>query len=401
MKLLGNLCLLILLAVVSTGESLANEDDVEAGTWIERFQFYGHVSIAYSEATSTGLPGDLPSEAILGLSQDGSLDYRNVALQLRFNASDRHHFVLQLSHQRLADSVLEQVSDAVEVDWIFWDWRIGQETHVRLGRLPTPAGLFNEVRDVGTVLPFFRPAFSFYREGSIFSDSVDGVGLSHRFFAQSEWALETNLYAGEFEVFEQGSGVDDDFLKVDASDAIGAQLWLSTPVDGLRFGIGALRWDVSEESQFNPTEATWESWYASIEADFERWVLRSEYRVVELPFQTSIGASGQAEVVATYWQVGWRPVDRLAFYLQSELTDIQQRSSIYLGGSFETDERDDVGFAVNYAYRPNLVFKAEYHEQKFELAVSSPVFTSEGLRVRFDTLDADNEYLIAGVAISF
>ena len=179
---------------------LSAEENPTKNPWVDRFEIHGHLSVAYTEATATGLPGTLPSDDILGLSEDGSFDFRNAALQVRFSAADNHQLVLQLSHQKLGDSVLEQVNNDIEVDWLFWDWQIGPRTDLRLGRLPTPAGLFNEVRDVGTVLPFFRPAFNFYREGSLFSETVDGVGITHRFFDDSDWSLEANLYAGEFEI---------------------------------------------------------------------------------------------------------------------------------------------------------------------------------------------------------
>lgn len=379
----------------------ADEASTDKASWLDRFELHGHLSVAYAEASSDGLEGDLVSDAILGLSEDGSADYRNAALMLRFRAADRHTFVAQLSHQNLADSVLGQVTDDVEINWLFWDWQIGTYTRLRLGRLPTPAGIFNEVRDVGTVLPFFRPAFNFYREGSLFSESIDGVSLSHQLFTDTSWQLEATVYFGEFEVFEQGAGIATEIFQVDADNALGTQLWLDTPLDGVRLGVGTLRWDVSEESQFNSTEATWESWYASVDASFQKWELRSEHRVVELPFETRLGILGEAEVTATYFQVGWHATDQLSFYAQSELTDINQRSDVYLGGSFDLDERDDVGIAVNYAFRPSMVAKVEFHWQDFELTETVPIFTDEGLRIRIESFDVDNEYFIAGLAFSF
>ena len=378
----------------------ADEGD-PATSIFDDLEIHGHLSWAYAEASSTTFDGQVPSDQILGLSEDGSFDYRNAALQFRYRASERHLFVLQLSHQKLADSVLETVGNEIEVDWLYWDWSLGTDTRLRVGRLPTPAGIFNEVRDVGTVLPFFRPAFNFYREGSLFSETVDGVGLSHRLFAESQWPLQVDIYGGEFEVFEQGTGLDDEFSEIEADDAVGLQFWLDTPISGVRLGLGALRWDVSEESQFNPVETTWESAYASVEADFDRWVLRAEYRILELPFETTFAVGGDARVEATYWQVGWRPTERLSIYLQYELTDVRQESDLYLDGSYESDDRDDIGIAINYALRPNFVLKAEYHEQDFELTVSRPLFTEDGLRIGFDLLESGNEYVILGFATSF
>ena len=322
---------------------LLAEDTEPNNSWVDRLEIHGHLSVAFTEATSTGLSGTLPSDEILGLSEDGSFDFRNAALQVRFAAADNHNFVLQLSHQKLGDSVLEQVNDDIEIDWLFWDWQIGPRTDLRLGRLPTPAGLFNEVRDVGTVLPFFRPAFNFYREGSLFSETVDGVGITHRFFDDSAWSLEANLYAGEFEIFEQGSAVDDDFIEVNASDAVGVQFWPQHSLEwcALRSWRIALRRRGRKPVQPHRNHLGDLVTPASKRISIAGFCVRS-IGSSSFPFRLRSGPVETSDVAATYWQLGWRPSDRWSAYLQGELTDIEQRSAIYVGGSFETDDRDDL-----------------------------------------------------------
>ncbi|MEM9593576.1 MAG: hypothetical protein AAGD06_04910 [Acidobacteriota bacterium] len=377
-------------------------DEAESSNWKDRFQLHGHLTTSYADSSPSGAGSRFAEEAQIGIPEDGTFDYRVAALQLRYTAAADHTFLVQLSHRSLGDSVLDEVTDEVELDWLFWQWQVGESTRLRVGRFPTPAGIFNEIRDVGTLLPFFRPSFNFYREGSIFSETTDGIGVSHRFNADSEWAVDADLYYGEYDVIEQDTGLGNEIVEVGVDNAIGGQMWLNTPVEGLRIGLGGLRWDVGPESQFNLEEATWESWYASIDGSFERYVARAEYRQVQTPFVSlPFIPSGQADLDIYYWQLGWRPTPKLAFYLQSEFSEFEQTAEIYVGGSTQLNNRRDDGVAVNYFFRPNVVLKAEYHEQAMDAVQSEPIFLPEGLRLQVNSERFENDYSVLSLSVSF
>lgn len=53
----------------------------------------------------------------------------------------------------------------VKLDWAFYERKLGQDTSIRVGRIPQPMGLLNETRYVGTLLPFYRAPYNFYQEG--------------------------------------------------------------------------------------------------------------------------------------------------------------------------------------------------------------------------------------------
>ena len=374
----------------------------ETSTWTEKFQLHGHITTAYADFQIDKPRNLFVEESILGIPEDGTFDYRMAALQLRYVPNNQHSAVLQVSHRRFGESILLDVEDDVELDWLFWRWNLANTTTLRVGRFPTPAGIFNEIRDVGTLLPFFRPSFNFYREGGLFSETVDGLGVHHTFFGSRAWSLDTDVYAGEFDVTEQTQGIGAGVREVGAEDAVGAQIWLNSPIVGLRFGLGGLRWDVGPESGLNPIETTWESWYASVDGSFDRWVVRAEYRNLELPVDVgTVFTDGRAELDFYYWQIGWHATPELSFFFQSEYADFTQFHDSLVGGKFSYNNRRDEGIAVNYRIRPTVVAKAEVHKQRLDDFSGAPVFTDEGLRFRIDNESFESEYWIVSLSYSF
>jgi hypothetical protein len=56
----------------------------------------------------------------LGINDNGTADYRTAALQFRYAVTDQDQLVLQLSHERLGDSKINDLHDDVEWDWAFY-----------------------------------------------------------------------------------------------------------------------------------------------------------------------------------------------------------------------------------------------------------------------------------------
>ena len=385
-------------SVPSSGETTET-----ASYWDRHFSLHGFLTLGYADLGVQTKGVRSADEVVLGLEEDGSFPYGNGALNLRFDPSENHSFILQVAVSDLGDSPVDDVGEDVELDWLFYQWQINPTTRLRVGRQPVAAGIFNELRDVGVVLPFFRPAFVFYREGAIFSETVDGVGLSHRFFDGSDWSLDADVYYGTFEVLEQGTEINQQIVQVDVTNALGAQLWLSTPVDGLRFGLGALRWDVGEESSFSREEETWKSWYASIDGVFNRFVVRSEYRRVDFDIVSEVDGSLLGVALDSYyWQLGWLVTEKLRTFVQVEYFDAATIAPFYVGGEARSRGRKDSGAVISYDFLPNLVLKAEYHEVENDVfARNDLVFGPDGVQVQavFDKLESD--YTILSLAMSF
>lgn len=391
------------------GAATAQEADSEgaptglAAYWKEHVVVHGYLSLGFADLDLDAGNARSSDEAILGLEEDGSFPYGNAALNIRYDPSQRHAFILQVEASELGDSPADDARDGVELDWLFYQLQINDRTRLRIGRQPAPAGIFNELRDVGVVLPFFRPSFIFYREGAFFSETIDGIGVFHQLVRGRKWDLSLDAYFGEFTILEQGVGFREEVPEVDASDALGFQLWLGTPVDGLRFGLGGLRWDVSEESLFSREEANWTSWYASVDADLERFVARAEYRWAEVEvFPITSPATIDVELDLYYVQLGWRATSRLSFHAQLEVADFEQRAAFLVDGVTRTRDRQDAGVSVVFSLRPNVVFKGEYHDVVSELSTGNEiVFGPTGPMLRAMVRDFDSAYSILSLALSF
>ncbi len=239
----------------------------------EEIRLFGHLTQAYG-VSSKG--------SILGTTEGGTTDLRNVAVQFRWEKSERDSVVVQLSHEQRGDDIFAPARDEVEVDWAFYERRLGEYSTLKVGRLNVPLGIYNEVRDVGTLLPFFNLPISIYAGVLSSAETVDGVSIAHTFAPRSEWALDVELYHGGWDTFQQRVDVDSKFgivnLDARAEDALGVQLWLDTPIQGLRFGVGTLTWLLSGPLTAPGTRDRWDTYHASIDASGDRWVLRAERR---------------------------------------------------------------------------------------------------------------------------
>ncbi|MCH9648349.1 MAG: hypothetical protein K0U98_08925 [Deltaproteobacteria bacterium] len=394
-----------LLAAEEEQDSEGTEAEAKGSYWKDHFRLHGYLTTAYQELDpDEDRPFETSDQLVLGLDEDGTFDYRIAALQLRYDPTPKNTVIVQLSHRKLGNSPLtEDIDEDVELDWAFYQFRFTDNTSVKVGRVPTPVGIFNEYRDVGTLLPFFRPSFNFYREGSFVSETVDGVLLSHRIGATSDWGLDIDAYYGEWDHLEAGSARNDAVTQADVSDGYGAQFWLRTPVEGLRFGLGGQSYTVSEASGFNNAEADWDSWYASIDAVFEKLIARAEYKWLEFPVDNSVFVGGEAEIINYYFQLGWLFNDKFSLYGQQEFGDVEQ-DAIGFASPAEFNQREDLGFSLVYSILPNLVLKAEYHEQAYELAgFPFPVFDSSGafLGIEIPFTEFEDEYSIISLSVSF
>jgi hypothetical protein len=391
-------------APAATEASDSQTSSSASSFWNDHFALHGYLTLAYADAELVVGPELLTAdEVMLGIEEDGSFPYGNAAVNLRFDPSPRHSFTLQVAAAELGASPIDDFQGELELDWLFYQAELTDRTWLRLGRHPVPAGLFNEVRDVGVILPFFRPSYVFYREGSLLTETVDGIALTHQSFAERPWGLEATVYYGEFDVLQQGLGFFNEVAEEEAEDAIGTQLWISSPIESLRFGVGASQWDLNDPNpSIGSDESEWKSWHASAEYLTDRWTLRSEYRRIKADFFVGGGPLLGAHSHNYYIQVGARISPRVSVYVQPERSDVEQVGPIYAAVEKFRDLQD-VGFSLVFEATPNLVFKAEYHDVETEIGVATEVVPGGpfGFQQRsiFDTFNSS--YSIASVSLSF
>jgi hypothetical protein len=319
----------------SAGAQEAPPPDVaeEAQTPALKISIHGYLSQAY--ARSNG-------HQMIGISEQGTTDYRAAAIQVRADITDHDAFIVQLSHERLGESPLMAFHKDVELDWIFYEHAFGDST-VKVGRVQIPFGIYNEVRDVGTILPFYRPSLDFYGEGSFNSETVDGIVLSHTFGPWGAWSLDGDLHYGDF----QFVGSDTEYFLSDARGSRGLELWLQTPVPGLRIGAGAMRFDVHDTRQPSNLYVPWSVYHVSATATFGRLAADTEY---------SCWDEGKWGWETFYVHLGYELTERLTLNGQLDTAHLEVKDV-----DFRKEADNDKAFGIDYAFRPDLVLKAEHH----------------------------------------
>lgn len=296
---------------------------------------------------------------IEGIPEDGTTDYRTLALQFRYAITLDDVLVVQLQNESRGESLVDEVRDEIEVDWAFYEHRFNESAGLRLGRVRVPLGIYNEIRDVGTLLPFFEPPEGIYSDGLFTQESVDGAALYYQLTPAAGWRLTLDGYYGEW---DRQLVLPTD-VQVDLSHAdggAGLQAWLETPVDGLRFGLGGLRYDVSGSLYNLEDEDTWKLLVASLDATFDRWIARAEYMDASYSLLvSSVLAFDDGSYESYYGQLGYRLTDHWTLWGQYDVGDVRLAGSH--APTTEIDLLEDYAVSVTFAPRSEILFKAEAH----------------------------------------
>lgn len=300
----------------------------------------------------------------LGIPARGTTDYRTAALQFRYDMTDRDAFVLQVSHERYGLSPLNNFRSDVALDWAFYQRRVGDHTMVRVGKIKMPFGIYNEIRDVGTLLPLYRPPLSHYGELAYSSETLNGVAVGHRLPLGDRWAVSVDGFVGGWEYLQFDL---ETMAQVDRGT--GLQAWVETPVTGLRAGVGG-RWFSASNIAMTPPDQRdkLEIWQGSLDGQFQRFMVRAE------------GYTGTFRDATYQSYTGWfrGAYAQFGLHLTRQLTVIGQADIMRIGielpnpqpplpaGPLTTDwtADRDIALAVRYAASPHLVLKLEGHRYR-------------------------------------
>lgn len=347
----------------------------EKSSLASRFKFFGYINVAYGETDHHQYRGATPN---------GTFDFRSAALQGRFEANPDNEVVIQLANESVGDSPSDALRDDLELDWLFFRHRFKNGTSVRLGRVPLPIGIYNEIKDVGTALPFFRPSDNFYGEGTWTSDSVDGIVITHNFETGAGWNFDLDLYYGEWERIES-DGNGRRYAKADISDAVGIFTWVNTPWNGLRVGFGY--------NQFTATGGAFLAPGVSDDENTRYFSLDGAWDPVTLRFEAS-----RRNFTGGYWQPYYAELG-LQVAAKWKVNALYDVGKLYYAipffATFDGDIEELWGLAVNYEIRPGWVAKLEHRWTKTLGQVED-----RSLNMFFDQ-PLDIELTLVSVAVSF
>lgn len=309
--------------------------------WISRLSIHGYLSQAYAVSDD---------HQILGIPTEGTTDYRDLALQLRYDQDKANIFIVQLRQERLGDSPKSRGD--VELDWAFYQRNISDRLSLKAGRIPLPLGIFNEAGGAGTTFPFFRPPNEFY-ERQYTSKTLEGFLGSMTLGGPAGWSFDLDAYGGQWALDQFGGD------RADAREAFGAQIWANTPLQGVRIGGGAYRCTVEPR---DGVAADYLMVHGSIDADLDRWRLATEYLSGNLDYY--------GRYHAYYGQVGYQFTKRVSVHARGAVARMKLPGNGY---TITPKLSDDVGIAINYALHPALIFKLEGHTNEGLLREDAPL----------------------------
>lgn len=342
---------------------------------------HGYLTQGYADAT------DLP---IYGIGTGGTTDYRALALQFRHGIGSNSSLVAQLSHRRLGTSAIQATEPDVALDWGFFQTRL-EGFSIRAGKVPMPRGLFNEVRDVGVILPFFRASKAFYSEGV---ETIDGLSVRRNFDIGGGFGFEGTAYTGEFTTQVEFVGTEGlEVLNDRLSDAVGLHGQVSTPVPGLRFTGDYIFAEYDDASDFA-------LWTASGDYSGDRVFARAEYQLVDI---SDPAGADQTEYLAWYAQAGFGVTSKLWVNAQYEANDITAFQALpsppFPSPELQYDNIRDVAVGLLYQFSPMLVLKAEYHDfEGYQLDVPTlPLDPGTGAALP----PGETQYFIVSVSAAF
>jgi hypothetical protein len=333
-----------------------------APDWLAKLSIHGYVNQAWA------ISEDHP---IYGIPTSGTTEYRDLALQFRYDPNRRNAVVLQLRHQRLGDTTPER--DPVELDWAFYQHSFSDRLSLKAGRIPLPLGIFNEAGGAAATSPFFRPPNEFY-ERRYTSKTLEGVLGSVTIGDAAGWSFDVDGYAGRWALDQWYSDE-----QADATNAWGAQVWANTPITGVRIGAGAYRCDVEP---YGGDQADYLMLHASVDADFDRWRFATEY------------LSGNLETYgryrAAYAQAGVQLTEKFSMHARGAVGTIEIPT---YGHDLKSDLSQDFGLSLNYAVHPSILLKVEGH--------TNDGLLREDVPRNFYDPPTQTRYFIASVVASF
>lgn len=308
---------------------------------LEKLQIHGYLTQGYADANGLSLNG---------ISKHATADYRVAALLFRYDLTANDHFTIQLRSRRLGTNPLKSIEPAINANWIYYEHKFeGAGVVAKAGIIPAPRGIFNEIRSVGTLLPFYRAPTNLYPEGF---EAVDGASLYRSFNLKSAGSFEATAYYGGFDNASAtfpATGAAPVTSIARYEKAYGGQAWYNTPISGVRFGVGGVKFTArpSDTTGALPEQKPFTRWYGSMDATFDCAYLRSEYTLL----------SAGANTGAYYVQTGARIYKSLWINAQNEISD--RRSA---GRKYRLQR--DAALGLSFAPTSGVSLKVERHEAR-------------------------------------
>ena len=313
----------------------------------DRIRIFGSLNAGY---------GKVDNIPVQGLTKKGTTDYRVLSLQFRFTLSETDQFVTQLVSRKVGESVINEANPAIYPVWAYYQHRFNSGAVVKIGRTPLPRGIYNEVRYIGTLLPFYRVGESVYAETL---ENLDGASIAKSWSAGA-WGLEATGFAGGFDLHALLPGSDGKVSLVSArlEKAVGTQLWVNTPLKGVRIGEFAARMEESTEG----TNYPYLSVVHSIDGNWAHAFVKAEMT----EFRSRMKSERDASYYRGYYALaGVKPTEKFTISAGREGVVRRLDFPAPISPAFvNLDATKEWIGGISYAASSNVTFKFEAHARE-------------------------------------
>ncbi|MGH1366614.1 MAG: hypothetical protein ACRBF0_23845 [Calditrichia bacterium] len=327
-----------------------------SATCQNQFNINGYFSQAF--AASNG-------NQILGIPSNGTTNYRNAALLFSFKADEKLAAHLQFRHRLYGNSPLSKLEKTIQFDWGFLRYSLRDNLSIKFGRVLLPLGIYNEIRDVGILLPFFQAPFTPYSEGNFTAKAFDGAMLSYSNALPGNWSAESDFYFGQFSWIEWfryrdpfTNSIADFTRNISFRKALGSRLFLNSPLEGVRFGGSVVHGNILyiQPGRSNINGKGEGLTLALLSADLTRetYYLRSEFTALE---------STNAKIKGFYIQGGIQLHEAIWLNVQHDNLNIADADFFGVFILQDVDYYSDYIAGINFHYR-DYIIKAEGHITK-------------------------------------
>jgi hypothetical protein len=362
------------LGLLAMSSSVALAQDIP-----DRLELHASLNAGYGRASA------LP---VFGIPLTGTSDYRVFTVQGRYSLSENDQLVAQVFNRRLGTSPLASAISDVTMQWAYFQHKTGDVT-VKIGRNPLPRGMFNEVRYIGTVLPFFRPANEVTGEAF---DALDGAVVTYRHSLPLGLELEQHGFVGGSEqrsIAATSTGQEVRIAR--AENLFGGQTFMTLPVAGLRVGAYGARYN------FNQATARGYRTNVILSAEatpFERLKLDTEHGRITGDGPANDNRAGD-------YQATFRLTSRLSVAGQH----VYKKRMLYFANADLNQMFDEVksdGASLIVGLTSNSVLKVENHwSNGYSYDTSTPVIASQtATSVTLNDPQAAHYFLVS-IAASF
>ncbi len=321
---------------------------------------------------------------IYGNSTDGSLDFREIAVNARYRVHPQLHVAGQFMSRRAG-----AVDDgSPQVDYALMDYRIADtaiaQYGIRVGRLKIPFGFYNETRDVAFTRPsIVLPQSLYFDHARDLELSVDGVGL-YAGTSLGSGRLDLDLVYG---MPRKDKNVEYSYLTFDASgrfsDSEGMMFRSIYSSEGNRFrtGLTLAQFKLGYEPQsgnsfpadlreFKAGDLKVDVMVLSGQFNTEQWTFTSEYMLQKIDWRELGGVFSprpQTESESYYLQAQYRFATNWDLIARYDVLymDKSDRNGVENSAVFPRAAHNffakDLTLGVGWRPDPAWLIRAEYH----------------------------------------